>query len=279
LVCFVVNYNRIWADQSLNKLGDFIAVLNLFKDLGLALHDQAGSSSDYQKTVVDLETIAAILLELQNLQPADGNLSQINSIRGQASRIFHDVQQFLSSINKYNDTLGTRAARGFHHGTFAKIKWPQLVAPKVKELRKAVHLQTANIQTLLSLLIQHNQNLDRTLLACTLAQQSFSIDSLAEKVESFELNLRQNPNPADEKVTNKAIVDKTCTKDYDGRTSLVSHLPALSPNSPSTSSEQTGMTIITHGSEGNIATPDDLRRLETLIKSHFQDKMPDSGRP
>lgn len=35
---------------------------------------------------------------------------------------------------------------------------------------------------------------------------------------------------------------------------------------------------ITQISEGNIATSDDLRRLETLIKSHLQDKMPDSGR-
>ena len=75
MVCFIVNYDKIWADQSLNKLGDFTAVLNLFKDLGLALHDQAGPSSDYPKTVVDLETIAAILLELQSLQLVDGNLS------------------------------------------------------------------------------------------------------------------------------------------------------------------------------------------------------------
>jgi hypothetical protein len=141
-----------------------------------------------------------------------------------------------------------------------------------------VHLQTANIQTLLSLLIQHNQNLDRTLLTCTLAQQSLSIDSLAEKVKSFELNLRQNSNPADEKVTNKVIVDKTCIRDYDGRTSLVSHLPALSPDSPSTSSEQTDGATITRSSKGNIATSDDLQRLETLIKSHLQDKVPDSGR-
>jgi hypothetical protein len=217
-------------------------------------------------------------LELQSLQSVDVNLSQINSIRGQARRIFHDVQQLLSSINRFNDTLGTRAARGFHHGTFAKIKWSQCVAPKVKELRKTVHLQTTNIQTLLSLLIQHNQNLDRTLFTRTLAQQSLSIDGLAEKVKSFELNLRQNPNPADEKVTNKVIVDKTCIEDYDGRTNLVSHLPALSSDSPSTSSEQTDATIITQSSESNIATSDDLRRLETLIKSCFQDKMPGSGR-
>lgn len=133
--------------------------------------------------------------------------------------------------------FGTLAVRGFHHGTFAKIKWSQWVAPKVKELRKTVHLQTTNIQTLLSLLTQHNQNLDRTSLTCTLAQQSLSMDKLAEKVKSFELNLRQNPNLAYEKVTNKVIVDKTCIEDYDGRINLVSHIPALSSDNPSTPSE------------------------------------------
>jgi hypothetical protein len=223
------------------------------------------------------------LLELQSLQPVDGNFSQINSIRGQASRIFHDVQQFLSSIAKFNDTLGTRAARGFHHGTFAKLKWSQLVAPKVKELRETVHLQVANVQTLLSLLIQHNQISDRALLTRTLTQQSLSLDSLAEKVKSLESSLRQNRRPADEIVVrafqhsrtpNKITVNKTSIKDDESRADVVSHRPAPSSGSPSSPPEQTAVTIITRNSEGNRATSDDLRKLEV---SCLADKVPGSG--
>ena len=51
--------------------GDFVTVLNLFKDIGVALKDHGGASDDYRRTVNELETIKAILLQLQRFNPAD----------------------------------------------------------------------------------------------------------------------------------------------------------------------------------------------------------------
>ena len=234
-------------------------MLSVFKDLALALQDRGGASSDYQKTILDLETIAKILLELQSLQPAESNLSQTNSIRGQAQRMYHDVQEFLACIEQLNDKLGPRAARGFHRGTFAKIRWSQCFATKVKELRNTVHLQTTNIQTLLSLLIQRNQTSDRVLFESTFAKHSRDIETLAMLVKSMGITLRCDPRSAEEQlvdasqhvgISREGSFNGSGAENHNDRARVGSYAPAVSSDLNSAFAKQ----VETNLPIGNIQT-------------------------
>jgi hypothetical protein len=130
--------------------GDFVTFLNLFKDIGVALKDHGGASDDYQRTVDELETIQAILLQLQRFKPAAPDLTQINAIRAKAQQSQTAVSEFLDKIRRYNATLGPVSPRGFHRGPPSKAKWAMYVVNEVNQLRGGIQAQCRAIQLLLS---------------------------------------------------------------------------------------------------------------------------------
>lgn len=195
------------------------------------------------------------------------------------------MQQFLGSIEKFSHKLGPQASRGIHHGTFAKIHWSQSVATKVKQLRKTVHLQTSNIQMLLSLLIQHNQTLDRTLFTSTFAKHLAAIESLATQVKSIEMTLRQNREAADEQVvdafqhasqSSQRSVDKSSTEKCDDVDKSTFYTSAVSHNK-SPLAEQTRKVLSFQTIQGKLATSDEVRTLKNSIGSCSPHPNPTSG--
>jgi hypothetical protein len=70
----------------------------------------------------DLRTISNILLHLQRLKFTHGTLSEANAIRALAHQAQEEVQLFLDKTDKYQKTLGSRAPKGFHHGTLSKTQ-------------------------------------------------------------------------------------------------------------------------------------------------------------
>jgi hypothetical protein len=125
--------------------------LNLFKDIGVALRDHGGASSDYQKTLQHLTVVHTILQQLETFKSSTGDLPQINAIRGQSQLIEHDVAHFLKRLEKYSDTLRGRGRKGFQHDTLSKIKWSQHMAEQVRALRRHVDTQLSSIHLLLGL--------------------------------------------------------------------------------------------------------------------------------
>ena len=131
--------------------GDFVSVLNLFKEIGVALKAHGGASEDYQKTLQHLTAVHAILLQLEKIKSSTGGLTQINAIRGQAQLIQHDVEIFLKTIQKYKGTLGATAEKKFYRGVLPKINWSQCVVRQVEGLRTRIEIQLSNIHILLGL--------------------------------------------------------------------------------------------------------------------------------
>jgi hypothetical protein len=123
----------------------------LFKEVGTALKDLGGASTHYQSTTRNLETVQAILDQLEHLKYSKSNVLTVNAIRAQANQVKHDVQIFMDQIEKYKNTLGVQGKRGFYHGTSAKIKWSQFVASEVEHLSATVQTQVTNIHLLLGL--------------------------------------------------------------------------------------------------------------------------------
>jgi hypothetical protein len=118
-----------------------VAGIALAEDCRVALKQNGGASSDYQRTVEDLEKLQEILTHVQKLK-ADGHCLQLgNNIRGQAQDVQRKVQQFLKDIEKYESALSAQAPKGFYRGSFTKIKWAQHASIKAKALRQDVICQ------------------------------------------------------------------------------------------------------------------------------------------
>jgi hypothetical protein len=128
-----------------------VSVLNLFKEIGVALKDHGGASEDYQKTLQHLTVVHIVLLQLEKFKSSTGGLTQVNAIRGQAQLIRRDVENFLKTIKKFKSTLGATAGKKFHHGVLPKINWSQCMVRQVEDLRTRIEIQLSNIHILLGL--------------------------------------------------------------------------------------------------------------------------------
>lgn len=79
--------------------GDFLACANILQDVGLALRDHGGASSKYQQKLRELESIQAVLEELQSTKNIGDNPVLLNAIRGQAQAVQYAVSNFLGKIS------------------------------------------------------------------------------------------------------------------------------------------------------------------------------------
>ena len=133
------------------SIGDFIATIQLLKDISKTLNEHGGAQSHYQHTVRNLETIQAILSRLESFHSASGQTTQINAIRAQAQATQKEVQDFVRKIQKFKTTLGLGAPAGKRYGVIDKLKWSRKEAKGAAELSKSVDVQLRNIQVLLHL--------------------------------------------------------------------------------------------------------------------------------
>lgn len=130
-------------------VGDFIATLNLFKDVAVALKDQGGALDDYRRTLAHLESISAILTCLAEVDDPKWRSASLNAIRRSAQRIKDEVNSFLAKINKYKATLGLQGSRASFTSAASKVKWSKYVAGQVTQLYADVNRETNKLQLLL----------------------------------------------------------------------------------------------------------------------------------
>ena len=117
----------------------------------MALRDHDGASEDYHRTVAELETVKAILQQLQSLPSAASNVSYVNAIKGQALLLQNEVSGFLDRLTRYDSSLSHGSVRGVHRGVISKVKWATLVRKEVKELREIIGSQCQRIKLLVSI--------------------------------------------------------------------------------------------------------------------------------
>jgi hypothetical protein len=138
-------------------VGDFIATVNLFKNVAVALKDHGGALDDYHKTLSNLETTSIVLSCLANIDGSTKDVAELNAIRGLAGLIQRDVNTFLASIEKYKTKLESRDPRRFMTAAATKIKWSQFIAGKVSKLYQDIHISTTSLGLLLNL---YNMSVD-----------------------------------------------------------------------------------------------------------------------
>ena len=131
--------------------GDIVLAAKFVVKVGTALRESGGASEDYQQSaqfLFSLEQTLTSLVFLESVLPQDASADMIIS---QARMVAEILNSFVTSINKFEASLGRYHRKGFRHGMVRKLQWTIFVSGKVKELQSKIALPIATINTNLGL--------------------------------------------------------------------------------------------------------------------------------
>jgi hypothetical protein len=90
------------------------------------LKNAARSPEDYQDTIRHLARLESILSDLSRSDYSSQDVeifALCSAIKMQATELVSTITKFSSKAQNYDDSLGSSASSGIHHGTIAKLRW------------------------------------------------------------------------------------------------------------------------------------------------------------
>ncbi|MCJ1384439.1 hypothetical protein MMC17_007555 [Xylographa soralifera] len=131
------------------SVGDFVAVTNLIVDIGSSIQDVGGSASEYQELQRELQSLQRALLHVDKLRARPDQLPAINVIKCAALMCRHPLQEFLTSIRKYEDSLGVGKTKGKPLDLKRKTQWGLCKKKAVEKLQNYLNVHIGSINMLL----------------------------------------------------------------------------------------------------------------------------------
>lgn len=110
-----------------------------------------GASPEYQDAVVELESLKHTLQRLEVLKPTKDNLGHVNVIRGMALACKIHLQEFMTKLETYEESLGAWAQRTSLNNLGPKTKWAVSFGKEVEKLRAVVAAKQISINLLLAI--------------------------------------------------------------------------------------------------------------------------------
>lgn len=132
------------------SVGDFLAGINLIKNLVEALNDTAGAKPAYQSLIAELLSLQNALTEAQGVQVDDTGTHLQTALIQVASRCQSSIENFLNKNVKFQSSLGDQPTSSKLQTNLHKIQWTLCKDDAINNLRKEV---TGNTQTLNTLLM------------------------------------------------------------------------------------------------------------------------------
>ena len=131
------------------SVGDIILAVQIVAKVGLALRETGGASSEFQEASQFLCGLELTLQHLQGFSSADINPTHGAIIQAQVELIRPPLSEFLDSIEKFETSLGPRAADRIFSGVPRKLHWSLFVSKKAKKLQDSVAVPLCTISLLL----------------------------------------------------------------------------------------------------------------------------------
>ncbi|THV53491.1 hypothetical protein BGAL_0049g00260 [Botrytis galanthina] len=133
------------------SIGDFIAVGEVITTLIKGLRETAGSKSDYQELVRELQSLEKALKHVDNVGTSKGSMAGLDGVKCAALLCRYPLEEFLKKISKYKNALGPRAPRGIR-SVGRKIQWAFTKKDEVQKLLGYLSIHTNSINMMLSTL-------------------------------------------------------------------------------------------------------------------------------
>jgi hypothetical protein len=133
-------------------VGDFIAAINLVKNVIQALQDGAGAKPQYRHLINELINLERALTEVRYLKIEDSQASQKIALEQAASQCQDTIEGFLNENAKFNSTLGSQltSSRWSWRTNLHKVQWAICKGDAINKFRAQVTGHTLAINTLLA---------------------------------------------------------------------------------------------------------------------------------
>ena len=133
------------------SVGDFIAVGKLINDIVKCLQSVGGAKSEYQEMVREFEILTKALVHIDHLKAADEKMTaQLNYIKFAALSCRYPLQDFMTKMEEYDSSLGTRARMDMMRKAARKVRWSFGPSGDIKQLRMYLNTHVGTINMLLA---------------------------------------------------------------------------------------------------------------------------------
>ena len=129
--------------------GDFIAGLNLVKDIIDALREADGAATHYRDLLDELYTLETALLEVKRLDPDTYQLTQLVALQQAASQCQRTIDEFWRRICKYQPHLCRVGSGSKVKDGWKKIEWALCRKEDVATFKAQLRGHTGSINMLL----------------------------------------------------------------------------------------------------------------------------------
>ena len=131
------------------SVSDFVAGINLVRELIKALEDSAGSSAEYRDLIKELYSLERALLEVKHLELDDAQHSQGVALRQAATQCQQSIDGFLQKVRKFQPALRTGGSSSSWRDSLRKIEWALYKKEDVQKFRAQLSGHTTSIKILL----------------------------------------------------------------------------------------------------------------------------------
>ncbi|KAF4629035.1 hypothetical protein G7Y89_g9116 [Cudoniella acicularis] len=104
------------------SVGDFIAGIQLVRDVITSLKVSGGSSVEYQALMTELFSLERALLDVKTLRSLDSYPDQLDALKCATTQCQHTINRFMTKIQKYQPTLNAQGSSSKWRGGFRKVQ-------------------------------------------------------------------------------------------------------------------------------------------------------------
>ncbi|KAL8796491.1 MAG: hypothetical protein Q9195_001165 [Heterodermia aff. obscurata] len=124
------------------SVGDFLAAIDLVKDLAQALSESNGAKTKYQEHISQLYTLERALIALKSLDPSQADYDAVQHAVAECQLC---IAKFLKRVEKFQSlTAGTTSLKD----QIRKVKWGLYHEKDMKDFKKSLDLQIESLMLL-----------------------------------------------------------------------------------------------------------------------------------
>lgn len=105
------------------SVGDFIAGIQLVRDVITSLQASGGSSLEYQALASELFSLERALLEVKSLKYSENQSGQLDALKVAATQCQHTIDRFMTKIQKYQPSLTALGSGSKWRDSLRKVQW------------------------------------------------------------------------------------------------------------------------------------------------------------
>jgi chromosome segregation ATPase len=134
------------------SVGDFIAGIQLVRDVISSLQSSAGSALEYQTLIAELFTLERALLEVKALRYEDCDATQLDALKCAATQCQSTIDKFLAKVKKYQPSLNAQGSSSKVKDSLRKIQWALCEKADLETFKAEVRGHAGSINMLLATL-------------------------------------------------------------------------------------------------------------------------------